>query len=447
MSLKINGQLVTNVSLQGKSVVRILREDEVLWEKENLDYFYLENETDTEGTFTCTKTGSPAAPNLEYSTDGVNWTTADMSDTWTTQVPARGMIYLRGDNGTSGFNRDISSYYYFSMDVDHSAHGNIMSIENYNTMDEVTAVPYYCFGYLFKSDMNLIDANGMNFGNVTSIGDYGCREMFNGCSALTTAPDLSNLTSIGDYGCNSMFNDCSALTTAPDLSNLTSINTNGCSNMFYYCTALTTAPDLSNLTSIGYYSCRVMFNGCSALTTAPDLSNVTSIGDYGCDGMFNGCSNLQTVYAPNLATWSTSFSNNWVYKAGSSAAEPKIMYFPSQALMDSYPSGASGYGTYEKHLLNSIALHITTEFDGITYSVDDGEPIALPNKGYGNYFDIEIPDSANHITFHDTEPSKLRKISYYVDGKERDTNFLNGDITIEISNMDLDRPIDFHLYG
>ena len=261
------------------------------------EYFRLHNETDTLGTFTCTRTGSPTAPNLEYSTDGVNWTTADMSATWTVSVPANGNIYLRGNNGTSGFNKINIQYYNFSMDVDHSAHGNIMSIQNYTTMTTVTAVPNYCFYYLFAGDAKLIDASGINFGNITSIGNCGCEYMFYQCSQLQTSPDMSNVTNIGSSGCDTMF------------------------------------------------------SGCSQLQTSPNMSNVTNIGSSGCSQMLYGCPKLQTVYAPNLATWSTSMFTNWVGDSGSAAATPKIMYVPTQELLDLIPSGNNGYGSYTKTLL------------------------------------------------------------------------------------------------
>lgn len=235
------------------------------------EYLRLHNETNDTGTFTCTRVGTTInTPNLEYSTDGVNWTTADMSATWSVTVGPRGNIYLRGNNGTRGFNASVYTYYTFSMDVDHSAHGNVMSIQNYTTMATVTAIPDYCFTRLFSGDAKLIDVSGMNFGNVTSIGVYGCTSMLSSCSALTTALDFSNVTSVADSGCNAVF---------------------------------------------------------------------------------DGCSKIQTVYAPNITEWDTLYFYYWVNGAGTSAATPKIMYFKTQELMDSCPSGINGYGAYTKTLL------------------------------------------------------------------------------------------------
>lgn len=60
--------------------------------------------------------------------------------------------------------------------------------------------------------------------------------MFNGCTSLTTPPDMSNITTIGgQYGCSQMFKGCTALTSAPDMSSLTTVGHSGCMNMFTNC--------------------------------------------------------------------------------------------------------------------------------------------------------------------------------------------------------------------
>ena len=63
--------------------------------------------------------------------------------------------------------------------------------------------------------------------------------------------------------------------------------------MFEGCTSLTTAPELPATTLAG--SCyRNMFNGCTSLTTAPELP-ATTLSKSCYSNMFNGCSSLNYV--------------------------------------------------------------------------------------------------------------------------------------------------------
>lgn len=106
-----------------------------------------------------------------------------------------------------------------------------------------------------------------------------------------------------------------------------------------------------NVTKIGVNSFSDMFKDQS-IVKSPKLTKITEIGHLCCESMFNSCRKLQTVYAPNVdvEAW-TSELNNWVYDAGTNAEEPRIMYVPTQELLDLIPSGNSGYGNYTKQLL------------------------------------------------------------------------------------------------
>ena len=86
--------------------------------------------------------------------------------------------------------------------------------------------------------------------------------------------------------------------------------------MFNGCTALTTAPALpaTALTDYCYYE---MFRGCTALTTAPALP-ATTLSDYCYQKMFYKCSNLNYVVclAPNIPA--SNCVKNWLYQVASS---------------------------------------------------------------------------------------------------------------------------------
>ena len=126
-------------------------------------------------------------------------------------------------------------------------------------------------------------------GELLSVSDYCYFSMFDGCTSLTTAPELPATTLA--YACYAgMFMNCTSLTTAPALPATTLANYCYLS-MFYGCSSLTTAPSLpaTTLANSCYYA---MFYGCSSLTTAPSLPATTL--DVDCyNSMFRGCTNLK----------------------------------------------------------------------------------------------------------------------------------------------------------
>ena len=115
--------------------------------------------------------------------------------------------------------------------------------------------------------------------------------------------------------------------------------------MFNGCTALTTAPALPATTlrdsCYGGHSGGMtttfngMFQGCTSLTTAPTLPATTLT--YQCyDGMFYGCTNLGsiTMLATDVSAYSSLF--RWVDGVAASGT------FTKAASMTSLPSGVSG---------------------------------------------------------------------------------------------------------
>ena len=112
--------------------------------------------------------------------------------------------------------------------------------------------------------------------------------MFNGCTSLTTAPELP-ATTLARYCYNSMFSGCTSLTQAPVLP-VTTLATYCYSNMFGNCTSLTSAPELpaTNLARNCYYN---MFNGCTSLKRIKMNASSGNWGDY----MFRGCTSLELV--------------------------------------------------------------------------------------------------------------------------------------------------------
>ena len=115
--------------------------------------------------------------------------------------------------------------------------------------------------------------------------------MFDGCTSLTTAPELP-ATTLAEDCYYYMFNGCTSLTTAPELP-ATTLASYCYTNMFRNCTSLTKAPELPATTLYNYcYS--YMFSGCSSLTTAPELP-ATTLANRCYNGMFINCPLFSTV--------------------------------------------------------------------------------------------------------------------------------------------------------
>lgn len=166
---------------------------------------------------------------------------------------------------------------------------NIVSAENLSL--PAKTLELRCYERLFEGCTNLTTAPQLP---ATTLASDCYSYMFRFCTSLTTAPELPATTLV--QGCyNGMFQGCTSLTTAPQLP-ATALSNNCYQNMFIGCTNLTTVPELP-ATTLTQYCYASMFNGCTSLTTAPELS-ATTLSDYCYSNMFYGCTNLAS--APEL---------------------------------------------------------------------------------------------------------------------------------------------------
>ena len=116
-------------------------------------------------------------------------------------------------------------------------------------------------------------------------------QMFDGCTALETAPELPSM-SLAERCYEQMFGSCTSLVTAPILPATTLANACYLS-MFQKCTALETAPDLPAM-DLAERCYEFMFADCSSLTTPPALpATVLAVYCYG--SMFENCTSLETA--------------------------------------------------------------------------------------------------------------------------------------------------------
>ena len=138
--------------------------------------------------------------------------------------------------------------------------------------------------------------------------------LFNGCTALTTAPELP-ATTLAAYCYEGMFYNCDALTIAPELpADTLAEHCYEC--MFHSCASLTTAPELP-ATILAKYCYNGMFHSCHALTTTPVLP-ATTLAEACYYDMFNNCSNLSSITMLATDVSVTDCLTNWVYRVPAS---------------------------------------------------------------------------------------------------------------------------------
>ena len=241
----------------------------------------------------------------EYCIDGDGvWNTL-AANTTTPSINQGQMISFRG-NLTPNNSNGIGT---FTISKKCNLKGNCMSMlfgddteNNYSLSGK-----NYVFYNLFYNCTNIIEVSP-NFLPATTLASYCYRQMFYGCTSLTTAPELP-ATTLATYCYQYMFRNCTSLTTAPVLP-ATTLASNCYQNMFKWCTRLTTAPELP-ATALANYCYSSMFYGCTSLTTAPELP-ATTLARYCYQNMFSGCSKLNYIKAMFTTTPSSSYTSSWV---------------------------------------------------------------------------------------------------------------------------------------
>ena len=279
-----------------------------------------------EQTFKMTVQNGYEISGLEYSVNNGDWATAKAD----TEVPfggENGNLRLRGTNkyGTASAWNTYSTIT-FTKDVDVACTGDIRTLldwRSYNIVETNNAR----FCYLFNGCSVLTSAPELP---ATTLASECYQGMFNGCTSLKTAPILpaESLTS----NCYShMFEDCTSLVNAPTLPAMEL--TNHCyQEMFKGCTSLTSAPKIS-ATKLAGYCYQEMFKGCTSLTSAPKLS-ATKLADYCYYEMFYDCENLSsvTMLAPSdkIKNTDSSFSF-WLDNAGTKAKSRTLIVLDETA--------------------------------------------------------------------------------------------------------------------
>ena len=290
-------------------------------------------------------------------------------------------LYLRNDTGVFNFHdvRNGTVDYYTSITSTNTINvgGNTNSLFDYTNMSGVdVSSTVGGLSRLFKNSVNLINANDIVIPQ-TTYPDFFLDEMFAHCESLVTTPNLNNVVNIGYASCSQTFGYCYSLVTPPDFNGVTYTGIrSGFSWCFHDCNSLTRTPSFNSLTSIGPYGFNQTFTNCSNLTdimfdissitnlpesafnrsfmntkieTGLHLGNVTELGKASLYQLYKDCSFLSVVYCPNVSSWDTSKTNNWLSGAGTSVSGTKTAYKYSNISIPTSDSGIpSGWTIVKK---------------------------------------------------------------------------------------------------
>ena len=245
--------------------------------------FYVENVSQTNGTLTVME-GVNLSHNLEYSTDGVNWTAANYYAPFTLSIAAGQKVYMRGTNSYWRQASDGHNCWY--MDVDWKIGGNMLSIIDKDNFETLSTVPQYAFQNAFVLNPYLVDASDANMGTATTLGVQSMHNSF-ADSAVVGLPDLSGITR-GEHFC--VLGGCARATSL----------------------------------QIGY-----------------NLGNITYMnGGQNMQSLYEGCSSLTTAYAPNITNYlDSSNSGNWLLNVAPSGTLYVAANYTPQTSASGCPSG------------------------------------------------------------------------------------------------------------
>ena len=296
----------TTIRLGDRNIVKIKKGDVVIWQKDNIDYLYIQNTYAGGNTISVkqTLTGSPDsstyAKHLQYSKDKTNWTTITLSSTAYTITLNQGeKVYFRGNEGVLNYYANdgaIQAITNILGTQTHTIGGNINTLVNYITPNNLT-LPQGVFAGLFQNNTTITSAENLTLppSSDDSLPTFAYCLMFSGCSALITPPSEIPANKQGHASCSKMFLDCIQLKTPPALKS--TILGNYCFKwIFKNCTSLISAPELPALT-LASYCYHSAFEGCTSLVNAPALP-ATEMKPNCYNSLFFGCTSL--VNAPEL---------------------------------------------------------------------------------------------------------------------------------------------------
>lgn len=309
------------------SITRVEEPDIIPYDEQ---YFTIEMAEDGEVTYS----GSTSVV-MSYSIDnGNNWVTCSQDGETTVSRGLLERVIWKGV-ATKSTSKSIGE---FKSTGNHFFKGNIMSLlfgDDFKDKTDLTGYGY-CFKSIARNNTTLISAYSLIL-PATKLVEHCYSEMFYGCTALKSAPDLP-ATTLASNCYKGMFYGCTSLTTAPFRLPATTL-TNACySEMFYGCTSLTKAPRMEATTVSSTYSCNCMFNACTSLVESPVLKiNKLNTGTY--SSIFRGCTSLSTVTMLATDVSASNCLSSWLNSVASIGVFYKSHDMPTETIGQHVPSG------------------------------------------------------------------------------------------------------------
>ena len=242
-------------------------------------------------TFKMTCAGTYTLPNLEYSVNNGTWLKV-VAENPVEFGGNLGSLRLRGKcfYGTAANYDDYSTITFSNPNVKVKCSGDIRTLIDY-TAYKTVATASSCFCSLFNGCSVLTSAPELP---ATALKMWCYESMFKGCTSLTKAPVLP-ATELQQWCYKSMFEGCKSLDKAPDLP-ATKLELRCYEAMFKGCTELKQAPKLS-AEELAWYCYSNMFADCTSLVNAPALP-ATTLQPFCYSYMFANCTAL--TGAPEL---------------------------------------------------------------------------------------------------------------------------------------------------
>ena len=279
MSITIDEKLIKGINIDKKEVIKIQNAKtlNILWEKVEPDYLYIENvdESDCELSFkTLTSNTLPPSDKytnkVEFSTDKETWTTWNFDTANTLIIPIGGKVYLRNNSGVFSYYGTDGYYYLTSIKTTMKCNvgGNLNTLLNYNEeILDISDKPS-CFRRLFLG-AKIVDASKLVM-PATTLSRYCYADFFTNNSSLIAPPELPavNLAESCYYR---FFCECGSLTTSPSLP-ATTLAVACYMSMYERCYKLTNSPVLP-ATTLVEASYKEMFASCSSLNEVTVYAN------------------------------------------------------------------------------------------------------------------------------------------------------------------------------
>lgn len=184
MSITIGGKTPQSISIGGKAVASLSINGEVVWSAGSVIPNYLCFTANTAGSTVGVNDEEWLEPDLEYSTDGINFTTwtRDEDTGYYPEVTLANVgdkLYIRGNN-PSGLGITARSHCFIEGTGDLSMSGNLNSLFS-STLTDTVSIDY-AFNQLFSSNTAITSVDLTALNSVTGIA--AMTSMFSGCTNL-----------------------------------------------------------------------------------------------------------------------------------------------------------------------------------------------------------------------------------------------------------------------